>query len=145
MCGLLSLVLSPRAEPCAYFYVTWRFSPGSAPRLAAIHPPLTDQLLHDGTVRTLRVCSPREDTGDRVPKCTESCKVPAVPRWQSGTNPRHTESRKNETLLWTVMLCTVQKQVHVKSHRAPPSAGLLVLVCVHFPLLVRTPRPHILW
>ena len=142
MCALLPLILCPRAEPCAYFYVKWMFFPGSAPCLAAINAPLTDQLLHNGTVPTLHVCSPHEDTGDCVPTCMERCRVSTVPRRQSSTKPSHTENRKTETLLCMVTRCTVPKEVHTKLPRAPPNACLLVLVWVHFPLLVHTLRPH---
>lgn len=134
---------SPRAEPRAYFYVKWTFSPGSAACLTGINAPLRDHLPHNGTVPTPHVCSPHEDTRDRVPRCMERHRVPAATRPPSSMKPRRMEKWKNGTLLGTVTPGTAQEEVHAKSPRAPPNARLLVPVWAHVP--VHAPRPRILW
>lgn len=144
MCGLLSLILSPRAEPRVYFYAEWTLSSGRATCVAANSARW--QTSSCTTAPTPRVCSPHihPHTGTtclstwRDVACQQSQAGGAVGNQdtQRREKPRHSceqwhAAQFNRNFTW--------------SYLKPLQTSLFVLLLMHFPPSTHSKTTHILW
>lgn len=99
MCDLLSLILSPRAEPHVYFYAAMNAVLGKSHVSGCEQRLLTDRLLQHCSHSTCLLTPHSPPHRDHVPQHMEGCGVSTEPSWCSSMKPRHTENRKTKALL----------------------------------------------
>lgn len=140
MCALLSLILSPRAEPRVYFCTEWTLSSGRATCLAvnkACWQPSSCR-----TAPPLHVCWPHmhPHTGTT---CLGTWKDVGCQQSQAGAPVRNQDMRRTEKPRHSCEHAAQFSRNFTWRYLKPLQTSLLVFLLMYFPLLALTPQPQV--